>query len=156
MALGDIAGASRPSGRLLIASLLVWLILAVALPLSALTLNIFHFGGFPLGFWIAAQGAILGLVALVIVYAQRSGGTSPRESIGPALVFAGEIVGAAALLGFTGYIAAIGYDGLALPLGMVAGVALLAILIAPRFVLYPVQSIGGFFAMRYGGSLARR
>ena len=56
------------------------------------------------------------------------------------------------ILGFTGYIAAMGYDGLALPLGMVAGVALLAILVAPRFVLYPVQSISGFFAVRYGGS----
>ncbi len=156
MGLGDIAGASRPSGRLLLASLLIWAILAVALPLSALTLNVFHFGGFPLGFWVAAQGAIIGLVALVAIYAWRAGGTPVREGIGPALVFAGEIVGAVGLLGFTGYIAAMGYDGLALPLGMVAGVALLAILVAPRFVLYPVQSISGFFAVRYGGNLTRR
>jgi cation/acetate symporter len=156
MGLGDIAGASRPSGRLLLASLLIWAILALALPLSALTLNVFHFGGLPLGFWVAAQGAIIGLVALVAIYAWRAGGTPVREGIGPALVFAGEIVGAVGLLGFTGYIAAMGYDGLALPLGMVAGVALLAILVAPRFVLYPVQSISGFFAVRYGGSLARR
>ncbi|MBS0238844.1 MAG: DUF4212 domain-containing protein [Proteobacteria bacterium] len=156
MGLGDIAGASRPSGRLLLASLLIWLILSVALPLSALTLNVFRFGGFPLGFWIAAQGAIIGLVALVAVYAWRAGGVPVREGIRPALIFAGEIVGAVALLGFTGYIAAMGYDGLALPLGLVAGVALLAILVAPRFVLYPVQSISGFFAIRYGGSLTRR
>lgn len=156
MGLGDIAGASRPSGRLLLASLLIWLILAIALPLSALTLNVFRFGSFPLGFWIAAQGAIIGLVALVAVYAWRAGGVPVSEGIRPALVFAGEIVGAVALLGFTGYIAAMGYDGLALPLGMVAGVALLAILVAPRFVLYPVQSISGFFAIRYGGSLTRR
>ncbi|HEY8129131.1 MAG TPA: sodium/substrate symporter small subunit, partial [Hyphomicrobium sp.] len=156
MGLGDIAGASRPSGRLLLASLLIWAILAVALPLSALTLNVFHFGGFPLGFWVAAQGASIGLVALVAIYAWRAGGTPVREGIGPALVFAGEIVGAVGLLGFTGYIAAMGYDGLALPLGMVAGVALLAILVAPRFVLYPVQSISGFFAVRFGGNLTRR
>ena len=156
MGLGDIAGASRPSGRLLLASLLIWLILSIALPLSALTLNVFRVGGFPLGFWIAAQGAIIGLVALVAFYAWRAGGVPVREGIRPALIFAGEIVGAVALLGFTGYIAAIGYDGLALPLGLVAGVALLAILVAPRFVLYPVQSISGFFAIRYGGSLARR
>ncbi len=156
MGLGDIAGASRPSGRLLLASLLIWLILSIALPLSALTLNVIRFGGFPLGFWIAAQGAIIGLVALVAVYAWRAGGAPVREGIRPALIFAGEIVGAVALLGFTGYIAAMGYDGLALPLGLVAGVALLAILVAPRFVLYPVQSISGFFAIRYGGSLTRR
>ncbi|HET6388920.1 sodium:solute symporter family transporter [Hyphomicrobium sp.] len=156
MGLGDIAGASRPSGRLLLASLLIWLILAIALPLSALTLNFVRIGGFPLGFWIAAQGAIIGLVALVAFYAWRAGGVPVREGIRPALIFAGEIVGAVALLGFTGYIAAMGYDGLALPLGLVAGVALLAILVAPRFVLYPVQSISGFFAIRYGGSLTRR
>lgn len=156
MGLGDIAGASRPSGRLLLASLVIWLILAVVLPLSALTLNFFQFNGTRLGFWIAAQGAIIGLVALVAFYAWRAGGTPGREGIGPALAFAGESVGAVALLGFTGYIAAMGYDGLALPLGMVAGIALLAILVAPRFVLYPVQSISGFFAMRYGGDLARR
>lgn len=156
MKLGDIAGASRPSGRLLLASLMLWLILAVALPLSALTLNLFHFAGSPLGFWIAAQGAIIGLVALVAFYAWRAGGSSAREGIGPALVFAGECIGAVALLGFTGYIAAMGYDGLALPLGLVAGIALLAILVAPRFVLYPVQSISGFFAVRYGSNFARR
>jgi cation/acetate symporter len=156
MSLGNIEGASRPSGRLLLTSLLLWLILAVALPLGALTLNVFHFAGFPLGFWVTAQGAIIGLVALVAFYAWRAGGASAPEGIGPALVFAGECVGAFALLGFTGYIAAMGYDGLALPLGMVAGIALLAILIAPRFVLYPVQSISGFFAIRYGGASTRR
>ncbi len=36
------------------------------------------------------------------------------------------------------------------------GVALLALLVAPRFVLYPAQSISGFFAVRYGGSTTRR
>jgi cation/acetate symporter len=156
MGLGDIAGASRPSGRLLLASLIIWLILAIALPLSALTLNFFQFGGTRLGFWIAAQGVIIGLVGLVAFYAWRAGGNSSGEGIGPALGFAGESVGAVAILGFTGYIAAMGYDGLALPLGMVAGIALMAILVAPRFVLYPVQSISGFFAMRYGGDVARR
>ncbi len=106
-----------------LASLAVWLILALALPLSALTLNIFHFGGFPLGFWIAAQGALIGLVVLVGAYAWRAGGTAEAEGLRPALVFAGEAIGAVTLLGFTGAIAALGYDGLALPLGLVAGVA---------------------------------
>jgi Na+(H+)/acetate symporter ActP len=45
---------------------------------------------------------------------------------------------------------------LALPLGLVAGLALLAILVAPRFVLYPVRSISGFFAVRFGGDATRR
>ena len=64
--------------------------------------------------------------------------------------------GAVTIIGFTGYIAALGYDGLALPLGLAAGMALLAIVVAPRFVLYPVRSISGFFAIRYGGGATRR
>lgn len=32
-------------------------------------LNGFHLGGFPLGFWFAQQGAIVGFVLLILVYA---------------------------------------------------------------------------------------
>ena len=153
---GDIADASRPSRRLILASVTVWLVVALALPLSALTLNFFRLGGSPLGFWIAAQGALIALVVLAFVYAWRAGGHAASENVWASFAFAGEAVGAATLVGFTGYIAAIGYDALALPLGLVAGLTLLAILVAPRFVLYPVRSIGGFFAIRYGGNSARR
>jgi putative solute:sodium symporter small subunit len=153
---GDITGASRPSRRLIFATLAIWLILAIALPLSALTLNFFHLGGAPLGFWITAQGALVGLVVLTFVYAARAGGDASEERVWPALAFSGEAAGAAVILGFTGYIAVLGYDALALPLGFVAGFALLAVLIAPRFVLYPVRSISGFFAVRYGGNSVRR
>lgn len=156
MGQGDISGASRPSRRLILASVAIWLVLVLALPLLALTFNLFRVGGAPLGYWITAQGAALGLIALVAVYARLAGGTKDGEGLRPALVFAGEIVGAAVLIGFTGFVAAVGYDGLALPLGLVGGVALLAILAAPRFVLYPVRSISGFFAIRYGGGWTRR
>lgn len=156
MGQGDIDGASRPSRRLMLASLAIWLVLALALPLSALTLNALHFAGFPFGFWIAAQGALIGLALLAIFYAWRAGGQATGEGLRPALVFAGEATGAVTIIGFTGYIAALGYDGLALPLGLAAGMALLAIVIAPRFVLYPVRSISGFFAIRYGGGGTRR
>ena len=152
----SIHGASRPSRRLTIASLILWTLLALALPLSALTLNVFRPSGLPLGYWVAAQGALLGLVALTFLFARRAGGVSDAGGLQPALVFAGEIVGAAVLIGFTGYIAALGFDGLSLPLGLVAGLALLTITIAPRFVLYPVQSIAGFFAIRFGGGSTRR
>lgn len=153
---GDITGASRPSRRLVLASVALWLIVAVALPLSALQLNFFRPGGMPLGFWVTAQGAIVALVALAFGFAWRAGGDASGERIWPSLAFASEALGAAAILGFTGTIAAIGYDGLALPLGLVAGMALLAILVAPRFALYPARSISGFFAIRYGSGLARR
>lgn len=153
---GDITDASRPSRSLIIASVAIWLIVTLALPLSALTLNFFRLGGSPLGFWIAAQGALVALVILAFFYAWRAGGVAPAERVWPSFAFAGEATGAAAIIGFTGFIAAIGYDALALPLGLVAGLTLLAILVAPRFVLYPVRSIGGFFAIRYGGNFARR
>ena len=94
MVQGDIAGASRPSGRLTLASLVAWLILALALPLSALTLDFVHIGGFPLGFWIAAQGALIGLAMLAVVYAWRAGGAATGEGLRPALVFAGPRTGA--------------------------------------------------------------
>jgi cation/acetate symporter len=152
----SITGASRPSGRLILACLAIWALLALALPLSALTLNAFRVGEFPLGFWVAAQGSLLGLAGLGLLYAWRAGGAAPSEGLQPGLVFAAEAIGAVTLLGFTGYIAAMGYDGLALPLGLVAGLALLAILVAPRFVLYPVRSISGFFTVRYGGGASRR
>lgn len=152
----DIADASRPSRRLILASVTIWLVVALALPLSALTLNFFRLGGSPLGFWITAQGALIALVILAFIYAWRAGGQAAAENVWPSFAFAGEAIGAAMLVGFTGFIAAIGYDGLALPLGLVAGLTLLAILVAPRFVLYPVRSIGGFFAVRYGGTAARR
>lgn len=154
--LADITGASRPSRRLILVALTVWVVLAIALPLSALTLNFFRLGGLPLGFWITAQGAFVILAGLAFGYAWRAGGETSGESPWPSLAFAGEAVGAATLLGFTGFIAALGYDGLALPLGLVAGLTLLTILVAPRFVLYPVRSISGFFAVRYGGGTARR
>lgn len=32
-------------------------------------LNHFHFGQLPLGFWIAQQGALLGFISLIFVYA---------------------------------------------------------------------------------------
>lgn len=153
---GDITDASRPSRSLIVVSVAIWLIVTLALPLSALTLNFFRLGGSPLGFWIAAQGSLIALVLLAFFYAWRAGGVAPAESVWPSFAFAGEATGAAAIIGFTGLIAGIGYDGLAFPLGLVSGLALLAIIVAPRFVLYPVRSIGGFFAIRYGGNFARR
>jgi putative solute:sodium symporter small subunit len=37
--------------------------------LFADTLNTYHIGGFPLGFWIAQQGSIIVFVVLILVYA---------------------------------------------------------------------------------------
>jgi putative solute:sodium symporter small subunit len=152
----EVHGASRPSRRLMIFSITAALLLAMVLPLVALTLNAVKVAGFPLGFWFAAQGSILGLIALTLVFARRAGGDAPGEGLRPALAMAGETVGAAGILGFLGITAALGFDGLAFPLGLTAGLTVATIFIAPRFSLYPVRSSAGFFAARFGGATPRR
>ena len=152
----EIQGASRPTRRLILVAVVVWVVLVFALPLAALTFNAVKLAGFPLGFWITAQGVLLGLAALGLVFASRAGGERSANDMLSPLVFAGEAIGAAGFLGFAGAIAALGYDGLAYPLGLAAGFALLVILKAPRFVLYPARSIGGYFFARYGGIWPRR
>ena len=117
----DVAGASRPTRRLTIVSVIIWALLAFALPLAALTLNALQVAGFPLGFWFAAQGAFMGLIALVWVFRWRAGGEGQREGIVAPLVFAGEVISSAGFIGFAGMVAALGYDGLAYPLGTAAG-----------------------------------
>ncbi len=153
---GEIAGASRPTRRLTQVSVAVWLLLALLLPLVALTLNAVRIAGFPFGFWVAAQGSLIGLVALAWVFTRYAGGEQAREALARPLVIAGEVIASAGFVGFVGLIASLGFDGLSYPLGVVAGLALLVILIAPRFVLYPVSTAGGFFTERFGGLWARR
>ena len=83
-------------------------------------------------------------------YRSRRWRTRPEGWLGP-LVFAGEAIASAGFIGFTGLIAALGFDALSFPLGLAAGLALMAVLVAPRFALYPVESIGGFFTARSEG-----
>lgn len=153
---GDVTGASRPGRMLTLLSLLAWALVTFALPLLALTLNALQFAGFPLGFWFTAQGAMVGLVGLGWLFVWRARGQHGREGIiGPA-VFAGEVIGSAGFIAYAGLIALIGYDALAYPLGVAAGLALMTILIAPRFVLYPVATAAGYFTARFGGVWPRR
>ncbi len=60
----------RRNVRIMVVLLVIWA--AVGLGggiLFADSLNAFHFGGFPLGFWIAQQGSIIVFVVLILVYA---------------------------------------------------------------------------------------
>ncbi len=58
---------------LLVAILLaVWFLVSCVLGIFfAKLLNNVHMGGFPLGFWIAQQGAIFVFIALIFIYAWR-------------------------------------------------------------------------------------
>ncbi|MEQ1652454.1 MAG: sodium/substrate symporter small subunit [Hyphomicrobium sp.] len=152
----DVQGASRPTRKLIVVSVVLWAVLTFALPLAALTLNAVKFAGFPLGFWITAVFVLIALAALAMVFATRAGGDSRGEGVSPSLRLAGEAIGSAGVIGSVGAIAALGYDGLAFPLGLAAGLALLTIIVAPRFALYPVRTIAGFFTARYGGVWPRR
>ncbi|NOT72946.1 MAG: DUF4212 domain-containing protein [Hyphomicrobium sp.] len=152
----DVQGASRPARRLIAVSLIVWAVLALGLPLAALTLNAVKLAGFPFGFWVTAVFVLIALAALAMVFAARAGGDASGETISPSLRLAGEAIGSAGVIGSVGAIAALGYDGLAFPLGLAAGLALLTLIIAPRFSLYPVRSLAGFFTVRYGGLWPRR
>lgn len=66
---------------------LLWLIVAllalfgIALPLLAPLLNAFKLAGFPLGFYVAAQGSLVVLVVLLFVYAARADAIDELEGV---------------------------------------------------------------------------
>ena len=54
----------------MVALLLAWLLVGPVLSILLVeTLNSLKFFGFPLGFWFAQQGSILGFVTIIAVYA---------------------------------------------------------------------------------------
>lgn len=156
MSAGDVSGASRPSRLLTLSALVAWTVIAFALPLLALTLNALQLAGFPLGFWFTAQGALIALAALAWIFVARAKGQRASEGLIRPAVFAGEVIGSAGFIAYAGLIALVGYDALSFPLGVAAGLTLMTIVVAPRFVLYPVSTMAGFFTARFGGLWPRR
>lgn len=59
------------TARLTATSLLVIAVLAVGLPLTAEPANLVRLAGLPLGYYLAAQGALIGLVILAFAWAAR-------------------------------------------------------------------------------------
>ena len=69
---GDEKGYWRANLRLLGILLVVWFVVSFGLGIILVEpLNQFRLGGFPLGFWIAHQGAIFVFVVLIWIYARR-------------------------------------------------------------------------------------
>ncbi len=59
----------RKNLRVMAACLIVWAVAGLGCGvLFADTLNRFHLGGFPLGFWFAQQGSIITFVMLILIY----------------------------------------------------------------------------------------
>jgi putative solute:sodium symporter small subunit len=48
--------------------LLVWLLVNLGLPWFARDLNAFRLAGFPAGYWLAAQGALLIYLLVIVAY----------------------------------------------------------------------------------------
>jgi putative solute:sodium symporter small subunit len=65
--------------RLTCAGLLATAVLALAVPLSANTFNLIHIEGFPAGYYLAAQGAVIGLVLLAFAWARRQNGIDAEQ-----------------------------------------------------------------------------
>lgn len=61
----------RRTRRLVWLGLLLWLLVAVAAPLAVNQLNLLRAGGFPLGFYVAAQGAAVLATALTFLLVWR-------------------------------------------------------------------------------------
>ncbi|MDP2004667.1 MAG: DUF4212 domain-containing protein [Rubrivivax sp.] len=57
--------------RLTWALLAAWLLVSVLGPWFARDLNQWRFLGFPLGFWIAGQGALLAFLLIILIYIVR-------------------------------------------------------------------------------------
>ena len=67
------------TARLMIGTLLVTAGLAIGLPLAAEPFNLVRIAGFPLGYYLAAQGALIGLVVLAFVWAARQSRIDAEE-----------------------------------------------------------------------------
>ena len=67
------------SARLTAAGVLAAAGLALGLPLSAEPFNLVRIEGFPLGYYLAAQGALIGLVILAFAWAARQSRVDAEE-----------------------------------------------------------------------------
>ena len=96
--MSDAPGLSlwRRTKRLTAVLLAVWLLLSLLSPWFARDLNALKVFGFPLGFWLAAQGALLAFLVIIVIYVVRMESLEARyqeeeeaEALPPALPPAG-------------------------------------------------------------------
>lgn len=60
-------------------AVLAWAVLVFAIPSLVEPLNLANVLGFPLGFFLVAQGALIGFLILAIASARRQDRTAPDE-----------------------------------------------------------------------------
>ncbi len=66
---------------LMIKVLVVWFIFAFLVHAFVKQLNAIVIFGFPLGFWMAAQGSLIVFVALIFWYARRQNGIDEKYGV---------------------------------------------------------------------------
>jgi cation/acetate symporter len=166
--------------RVAIWLLLMWCLLALAVPLAAPPLEAVSVMSIPLGYYAGAQGILIALViaAFLFAYRQRRIDATllyvkrrpPGSSSSPpparegglagmtgALAMASDWLSGAMLITLAGALFELGHDGLSWLIGTVAGVALGGALIAPHLHRGQVSSVVDFVAQRFGrfaGALA--
>jgi putative solute:sodium symporter small subunit len=62
--------------------LAVWVVISFGCCFFARELS-FMVGGWPFSYWMAAQGAVLGFIAIVVVYATAMRRLAPEDSLEP-------------------------------------------------------------------------
>lgn len=72
------------------------------------------------------------------------------------LIFSIEALSGFGLFGIVGWVFAFGHDGLAIMIGLAAGIVLSLLLVAPRLSGLSVHSVPNFFTVRYGSKILRR
>ena len=61
----------RRNIRLIVILLVIWFLISYGAALIAPVLNNIVILGFPIGFWMASQGSLIGFVLLIYVYAKQ-------------------------------------------------------------------------------------
>lgn len=70
----DVLGYWSATLGLLIKLMIIWFLVSFGAGILFVdTLNDFHLGGYPLGFWFAHQGAIYIFIGLIFYYAKKMG-----------------------------------------------------------------------------------
>ena len=83
--MGDTLAPEKQDPRVLALKaglLLVWAGLSFGCSFFARELS-FMLAGWPFGYWIAAQGAVLGFIAIVVIYATVMRRLAPEDSLQP-------------------------------------------------------------------------
>ncbi|SDO35595.1 cation/acetate symporter [Filomicrobium insigne] len=144
------------SKRALWVPLLIWSIFAFALHFAAPLLNGVRILGFPLAYYLAAQGALI-IFAMLGFWVALPWRGAPRANIAPLFVgmsTAGLWMSGAAPVALIGALYAYGYDGLAFALGLTGGFVLVGCVVAPAFARAQSASLEDFLAKRTGGIAA--